>query len=367
MKKLFFTSIALIILTTCNSQTKGKTHNYKSDSGFEKIYPMALRGEMVEVFKVLDTINNNLLSEKEKSIRENYFNRFKNESEKFDFNTKDLQIIEFVRQYQSYWKNVLLNKKTVKVADSLFESSMANFLLVHMKTKYTSIKEIQKNLYELSNQYLDDMGYFSNAFGRTGKLYDLFLWKEDEVKNYPIQLINDSVNVSVHFMKDFIATGWSHYTTFGKSYASGWATKEALFAVHNAYDRDTENFKVSYLTHEGQHFLDYINFPMLKQADLEYRAKLVELVKSQETTYHLIGKFMHNAKKEKNNAHAFANYCVIRDLSMLIFNDDYKSDYSKWTNTSKEIIKEKSLLLFKNHSLELNKLGNETVKELIDL
>ena len=182
---------------------------------------------------------------------------------------------------------------------------------------------------------------------------------------YSIGLLEDSVKVEVHFMKDFISTGWAHYVTFGKSYAGGWATREALYSVDDAYDRESENFNVSYLTHEGQHFADYKSFPALQQTDLEYRAKLIELIKSNETTHQLIEKFLNHTSKIKGNAHAFANHCVIRDLSKLLFKEEFVSEKETWLKIDPNLIREKSLFLFQQHTEKLEELGSEQVTELI--
>jgi hypothetical protein len=367
MNKFSLIVFSVLILISCNSSKKINLSKEPSNPNFEKIYPFALRGELTNVFEILDTISDIKLNNKEKLIKRNFYNRFRFESEIYNFKTDDTKIIGFVKNFQVYWKAVMLNEQLIEIADSLFKKSMAAYLLPHFQDKNISHKGLKSDLYKYSNQYLKDLGYFSNAYGKTGHLYDLFLWKEEDVKVYPIELINDSVKVPVHFMKNFISTGWSHYTTFGRNYASGWATKKALYSVENAYDRNTEKFKVSYLVHEGQHFVDYQNFPLLKQADLEYRAKLVELAKSQETTYTIIGKFIFNAKKDKNNAHALANYCVIRDLSRLLFSEDYITEKDKWTSISNEAIRNKSQLLFQTHTSKLNDLGSETVSKLISL
>lgn len=359
-----FQSIAFLIIF-CNLGLGNIKAQNKKDSHFKKIYSFALRGELTKVFNILDTINN--LNENQKFIKKRYHDRFITQNESYDFNTKKPDVIEFVKLYQSYWKSTMLNKTSLEQADYSFRNSMTNLLAPHFKSKGIQIEVLNSNLYKYSNEFLKDKGYYSNAYGKTGHLYDLFLWKTDEVKVYPIGLVDDSVEVTVHFMKDFISTGWSHYATFGRNYASGWATKEALFSVDSAYDRNSENFRVSYLAHEGQHFLDYKIFPQLKQTDLEYRSKLVELIKSRETTFRIISKFIANGYNNKNNAHGYANYCVIRDLSKLIFNMDYLTDNNEWNKVSKEIIKKKSLELYKIHTSQLHKIGAKTVTRYINL
>ncbi len=162
-----------------------------------------------------------------------------------------------------------------------------------------------------------------------------------------------------------MSNGWADYATFGKYYAAGWATKDALYCVKKAYDISSEKFQVSYLTHEAQHFSDYDSFPLLKQADLEYRAKLAELSVAKETVYKLLKVFIQRAENSIENAHPFANYCVIRDLSKIIFNENFVSDVKIWEKLSYQEINEASVELIKQHSTALNNLGPKTVTNLI--
>ena len=361
---ILFISISLI---SCANRNKLKESKELNNSGFENIYPFALRGELQNVFNVLDTINEKKLSLKEKKLKERYYMRFVNENDVFDYKTTDPIIIKFVDMFHSYWKKTMINGQKIDKADALFLESTANYLF---KNKYESenvnLSLIESNIYKYSNDFLQEKGYFSNAYGKTGHLYDLFLWKEEEVVNYSIELIDESVDITVHLMDDFISTGWSHYTTFGRSYASGWANREALYCVVSAYDMESENYKVSYLTHEGQHFSDYRKYPRLKQKDLEYRAKLVELTKSSTTTIQIINKFITNASNQPNNAHAFANYCVIRDLSKLVFNKSYDTKKSDWASIDSELIQEKSKTLFYNNTKKLDSIGANIVAGFIN-
>lgn len=358
--------LLLLCTVSCSNLNKKHTKTEVNNQDFEKIYPFALRGELGQVFAILDSIDNKDLNAQETKLKKKYYNRFINRSERYDYKTQDSVIIGLVDRFHSYWKDVMLGRKSVEEADSLFIKSVAQYLYQKKyKAENLPLDSLQEDLYKYCNAFLKENGYFSNAFGKTAHLYDLFLWKQQEILEYPIELVEDSINVTVYLMKDFISTGWSHYTTFGRNYASGWTTKEALFCVAKAYDLESENFHVSYLTHEGQHFSDCKNFPKLKQRDLEYRAKLVELIKSNKTTHEIINKFIRNASEHSHNAHAFANYCIIRDLSEAIFKEKYVIQKTAWLNCHADTIKQNSLKLFEMHTQKLNLLGKETVTEVI--
>jgi len=337
-----------------------------SSKQFNNIYPLALQGDLHGVFSILDTLENNQLSKQQKAIKEKFYRRFITGNEQYHYNTDDAVVIEIVKSFHEYWKKVMLDKQSVFVADSSLIKSISVLIHKNISPDTTNgLTDIEDNIYNYCNRFLKSRGFYSNAFGKTAHLYDLFIWKNSEIITYPIKLIDDSVYVEVHFMQNFISRGWAHYATLGRSSAGGWTTRQALYAVDEVYDRNSEQFKVSYLAHEGQHFADHISFPKLKQTDLEYRAKLLELVKSKETTRSLLNKFINNGANNKNNAHAFANYYLINRLSQQIFGVDYVSDMIKWRQIEPKLIKEKSVDLYSEHTRKLNEIGNDTVASLI--
>ncbi|MFZ1685507.1 MAG: hypothetical protein WAU88_15425, partial [Candidatus Zixiibacteriota bacterium] len=110
----------------------------------------------------------------------------------------------------------------------------------------------------------------------------------------------------------------------------GWATHDALYCVRSAYDLTSEAFLVSYLAHESRHFADYKLFPKLQSADLEYRAKLTELSMADTILFQTIDFFIQNGNYDSENGHSIANFCVIRDLSEMLFQVECERDLDKW-------------------------------------
>jgi hypothetical protein len=187
-----------------------------------------------------------------------------------------------------------------------------------------------------------------------------------EVKTvYDVKLPKGHAATTVIFIENTITMGWEEYATFGRNYPGGWATSEELYCVRKAYDTTSENFKVSYLKHEGQHFASYKLFPKLTGADLEYRAKLTELYYADKTLYDIIRSFIRNANPEGRNAHAFGNYCVIRDLSKALFQEDFVTDLEEWKTIAPAHIHKQSKQLLKAHTKGLKKAGAQAVSEYI--
>jgi hypothetical protein len=154
-------------------------------------------------------------------------------------------------------------------------------------------------------------------------------------------------------MNNFITLGWEEYATLGVYFPGGWATDKGLFCVRKAYDMQSENFLISYLAHEGTHFSDYKKFPGLPGNELEYRAKLTELSLAKETLYKTIDFFINNAVKGSDSPHANADYAVINNLSGMLFNEEFVSDYNKWKSVPFDSINSVSHKLFEKNTVEL--------------
>src|SRR5215472_15819422 len=126
-------------------------------------------------------------------------------------------------------------------------------------------------------------------------------------------------------MSGFVLKGWLGFATCDKEFSGGWAAKDTLYCVRDSYDLDSEHFRVSYLAHEAQHFADYLRFPKLGQPELEYRAKLVELARADDSLYALLEAFTRQSVTNRTSPRAFADLRVVQRLSRALFGDDSAS------------------------------------------
>lgn len=338
---------------------------------FNKLYSYVLQGDVSRVISVLDTLQENDLNSQQKLIKEKFYHRFKYQDEVTNYNTDDPILQDILKIYQDYWKKVLLDKENVGEPEERLKKRILTFLKnnnypfqnSYVKDTLTE-KEIENNFNQHLKNFLSEHNYFS-ATGQTAGIYDLFIWSTEVPVEYHVDLPETEITTTIIFMEDVVTMGWEEYASFGKVYPGGWATKEVLYAVGKAYDTETENFRVSYLKHESQHFADYKTFPNLSGADLEYRAKLVELIYAEETFDNLISSFIKNASSEGRNPHAFGGYAVIRDLSRVLFRKDFVSDIRSWKKISTDRTKKESENLLKEHTKELKEAGANTVIEFI--
>ncbi len=87
------------------------TFSQKLDSlTFAKIYPHALRGEMEEVFDLLNPTGDSLLTQKQQKIKQAYYERFLTNTEDFDYKADDPVIIDLIKRFQHYWRSLMTEK-----------------------------------------------------------------------------------------------------------------------------------------------------------------------------------------------------------------------------------------------------------------
>lgn len=154
--------------------------------------------------------------------------------------------------------------------------------------------------------------------GQTMPFWELMIWTKQDDRSDVQHLPGGDVEVQVHLLDKFASLGWLAYATCDRAFTGGWAKDKGLFAVVPAYESlDSEEFKVSFLGHESQHFSDYKHFPKLQEPDLEYRAKLVEIIMSQKSTRNLLDFFKTSAQRSRALPHPFANYWVTQRLDGL--------------------------------------------------
>ena len=178
-------------------------------------------------------------------------------------------------------------------------------------------------------------GYHA-LLGVTSPLRELMLWKTETEDRYEVRLPEGTESVTVVFLDGFASLGWAGFATCDRHHSGGWTRPDRLYAVRSAYDLASEDFRVSYLAHEGQHFSDNRRFPGLGQPDLEYRAKLVELAVGKTSVYDLLDAFASNVGTDASVPHSFANRRALEDLARRLFPSG--TDATPWRNASVERI-----------------------------
>lgn len=331
------------------------TYCQNTSIDYDKIYKYGLDADIQKAMEIVNSYNASEFNEEDRAFISNFKKRFFFKTDESDYLLKrQSKIDSLLSIYQSYWRESMVNAAG---SDSLFSEKIFHFL----KQEYPRITNDADTIDVYLKRYIKNKGYHTTGFGKTGKLYDLLVWKSQRNTVYNIQNKIYHLDVPVVFMMDFISSGWADYATLGKYYPSGWATNDTLFCVKHKYDLQSEKFLVSFLAHEGQHFEDYANFEDLSSPELEYRAKLVELASAGKTLYDLIEFFIQNSNKDSENGHSVANYKVIKELSETLFNRQFEKDIHEWKKIKPSKINTAAFKKLKENSRNLKRMRFEQI------
>lgn len=332
---------------------------------FERIFVIGLQGDLADGLRFLDSFDEASLTPRQQDIRRKYYTRFRHGSELNAHLTDDADVIRLMELYHNYWRRALLDNKQIPLYDSLLADSVSALLIAQDPTYAAkTYDELWDNFTQYLSEFLQKRGIYS-ATGKTGLLFDLLLHARETASSYGVTTPEDTVQVTVIFMDSTISNGWEEYATFGRYFPGGWATDEALYCAGETYDTSSENFTISYVKHEGKHFADYKRFPRLTGVDLEYRAKLVELSYANASMYELIRIFALNSSTDRQNPHAFANHCVLRDLSAACELMGDIANIESWRSIPLATIQSNARELLFRHTQNLLMAGAETVTEFI--
>jgi hypothetical protein len=221
----------------------------------------------------------------------------------------DAFLAEVLVAYQAYWRSSFRREAAASDNEAGLLAALNRSLAAERVAPVDNLDELETVL----AQRIEAHGWHS-LHGVTAPLREFMLWKTQTPTHYDIALPAGRQAVTVVFLDDFASLGWAAYATCDRAHTGGWTGSDRLYAVRAAYDLDSENFRVSYLAHEAQHFADNAAHPGLEQPELEYRAKLTELALADTTQRELLDGFAGNISDDRAIPHSFANGRVVADL-----------------------------------------------------
>ena len=238
---------------------------------------------------------------------------------------------DILRLYQIYFRNVFYC--------GLPEPEAASKLLVGLKTLLNMPDADEELLTEQLQAVFEANGYHA-LLGRTQGYYGPYVWRETVPAVYRVELPDGTAEYTVNILKGFVFRSWMDYLTFGRYGTGGWASPDGTInCVEQAYDFESERFLVSLLKHEAQHAVDMKRFPEITPAELEYRAKLVELHYS--GNLGLLQKLLSEADENRTgDSHAAASSRIKREFAVT-------------NQTELPSIQARALELFRAHTKEL--------------
>ena len=241
------------------------------------------------------------------------------------------ELNDILRLYQIYFRDTFYcGLPEVEAADKLLTGLKA---LLDMSDADEAL--LTEQLYSV----FEAEGYHA-LFGKTQGYYGPYIWRDTVPTVYRVELPDGTTEYTVNILKGFVFRSWMDYLTFGRYGTGGWASPDGTInCVEQAYDFESERFLVSLLKHEAQHTVDMKRFPEITPAELEYRAKLVELHYSSDLS--LLQRFLSTADKSKtNDAHAIAAARI-------------KHEFADTDQRSLSCIQVRALELFHAHTREM--------------
>ena len=216
-----------------------------------------------------------------------------------EYRTFDIpdKLNEILLLYQIYYRDTFYC--------GLPEAEAAEKLLAGLKALLNVPDAEEALLAERLQAVFEAEGYHA-LFGKTQGYYGPYVWRETVPTVYQVELPDGTAEYTVNILKGFVFRSWMDYLTFGRFGTGGWASPDGTInCIEQAYDFESERFLVSLLKHEAQHTVDMKRFPGITPAELEYRAKLVELHYC--SNLGLLQKFLLAADERKSkDSHALA-------------------------------------------------------------
>jgi hypothetical protein len=211
---------------------------------------------------------------------------------------------EILSAFREYWRASLRSPSEREVKEGELLRTLGRLL---GRGGVTDMDAIEPAL----QARLRQAGYYS-LLGRTGLLRELMMWEKQHRRSSRVELPEGTHVTPVLLLDGFASLGWGDYATCGRRGTGGWATPDTLYAVVPRYPSlDGEEFRVTFLGHETQHFADRHRFPNLKPWELEYRAKLVELAQVRVTRERVLRKFAEDQGDDPASPHSYANKQVL--------------------------------------------------------
>lgn len=248
---------------------------------------------------------------------------------------------QVLRLYQIYFRDVFYC--------ALPEPEAAERLLTGLRTLLNLPDADQDFLEEQLEALFQGSGYHV-LLGKTQGYYGPYIWKDTVPATYQVELPGGTAEYTVNILKGFVFQSWMDYLSFGKIGTGGWASGQdgIINCIEQAYDFESERFLVSLLKHEAQHTVDMKRFPNITNAELEYRAKLVELHYTSDLG--LLQEFLSQADESKvNDGHAVASAKI-------------KRHFADVDQTNLSSIQARALELLDADTKKLEQKYNETVR-----
>jgi len=254
------------------------------------------------------------------------------EGDSYVLKSKNPEVLALLRVYEDYYKWAIGNVATTEQCmEHLFDK------LSHL---FPNAVKYDGDFEHMIKEYLEKRGYFA-LVGTTAPYPDLYLWKHQTIRKKAVEIPYGTVSVDACAMRGVISKGWLEYLSLGKIGTAGWATSTGINYFAFDYPPFSPRFN-SLLKHEAQHLHDLRHYPDIEQADMEYRAKLVELIYYKNPMPFLSIKILgmlgsEDGNDRSTNPHGYANRRIAQELSRRLFHKDLEVNRELWKGQKNKI------------------------------
>jgi hypothetical protein len=323
--------------------------NANDDSLQASFIALAIQGDLRPAHALFEQVDLQIDDPADRLLAEHFRQRFIEMNDDSLHNTGNVFVDDLLSIYRRYWTASLLGSRARPDNLDGLRNSLAGLLGYPSSTASSAgLEQLHIGLRAAARSE----GYWLLA-DEAPPLQDLILWKTEETRRFSVRLTDETREVDVVFMDEFGSLGWKNFATLGLATTTGWVEDGRLYCVDWAYNRDSENFRVSYLKHETRHLADYEKFPGLDAAELEYRAKLTELAFSYQSTFRLLEDFTNKAARNPESPHAQANYKLTRNLHQQLFNEAFSPGSGSWSRITTGRVNQAARELLEISSMEL--------------
>lgn len=241
----------------------------------------------------------------------NLYNRFIDvyEHEQYMTYEVDAELNNILIAYQQYYRDAFYLCVGQEQAANKLRDRLA--VLLGIEDNSIALCDIEQS--QLVKLFMNCGLHFMG--GKSSGYYGPYIWRTTEMVSYDVELPDGIQTYTVKLLDGFITRSWIDYLSFGEIGPGGWADGDGYInCVKSAWDFESESFHVSLLKHEAQHARDLAMNQNMSSEDLEYRAKLVELIYSSERNL-LLGFIQEADSSDKSNDHAMASYRIAKGFA----------------------------------------------------
>ena len=303
----------LLVVTAACSTSADRAASISEDSSprakraISDATGQALQGHIRLALAELERVPGTEFGRRDNVVRSCMIERFQTEADEAVPTEFDSFANEAIGAYRAYWRTVLLDPGSKAATEKQLHENLARLAGLPIGTEPSLLEKEVKKRFEREGLHA--------LLGRTPPLLELIVWGEETRQSRKVPLPEGEYDVTVIILDDFASLGWSAYATCDRSFTGGWVKPDAIYAVRPGWKSlQDENFRISFLAHETQHFADGKRFGSLDSWALEYRGKLAELALANTTIPRLLAAFASNEGDDPAVPHSYANKRVLVDL-----------------------------------------------------